>query len=730
MSSANNFYEKKVSFNSKRKGRDQMLPLQEDFDDGNFSAKKVSFNTVQSGGETVRAAERSGRSPVSSFHSSNASEGGRNEPVQSPRSEFDDFGESDTFRDSGTFHESNTSSQFERSDEFDHSSDFTASHQSLVSEGTFAPQRFDEMRSLLLNITPLQLEALVAEIFSNNNSTSGSHLSINSGGNNSRAIPPEWKGIRKKAKRFNFRKDAYLGEMSFDELANFAESISLWAVVDNDRCSSYEEAMDIFAIEFERLVSGHPNENSTVNSVAEEGPGRLEDDLLSYVSANSQDADEGENLRRSLRACSVPELRLVAERLNLDHTVCGNNKMDLIALIESSMPDMLNDSSSDVNSQQRPPPRGYLANSQHSNESNGNAAMYVEESYAQQQQQEHDDRHKRVKFSTDCKQDTSHLIPKREVNQAVWGNYVVNDDPNGEDIESAQPLVLYDNGGGNGRKRRPMKWPEQRRRFITVGVFVSIVVGIALGLGLGLTREQSEGGASSSTSYVSSPWDVNYGIFLEKTEQPSASPSKVPQSKGGNEVVVLDSTSKKSSKPTQKPTFEPAASMSAEPYVSGGMSSNEIMTNSPTEIALAEFIDSEDEDFGTVSTIVPGAENSTDVAATLGDQNSTDSALDAESQNATEVADTEPNANSTEELDTSILTTAPPNTTTTIQPIASSTTTESLYPMLGPFDEAGMRMILHGVTELSSMGQTQWKMLTSAFIEQFYNHGEKGDGKS
>ena len=63
----------------------------------------------------------------------------------------------------------------------------------------------------------------------------------------------------------------------------------------------------------------------------------------------------------------------------------------------------------------------------------------------------------------------------------------------------------------------------------------------------------------------------------------------------------------------------------------------------------------------------------------------------------------------------------------------SSQPTESpsaaLYPLLGPFDESGMRMVLIGITELSSMGRTQWKMLTSAFVEQFYNHGEKGDGK-
>jgi hypothetical protein len=244
-------------------------------------------------------------------------------------------------------------------------------------------------------------------------------------------------------------------------------------------------------------------------------------------------------------------------------------------------------------------------------------------SNAQQQKQQQDDRHKRVKFSTDCKQDTSHLIPKREVNQAVWGNYVVNDvDQNGEDIESAQPLVLYDdgrrgaNGAKGGKKRGAMKWPEQRRRFIVIGVFVSIVVGIALGLGLGLTREQSERDASSSTTYVSSPWSMNYGDLLEKMEQPSVSPSKAPKSKGGDEVVILDSTSKKSSKPqyptpaqtvdnveTSAPTLEPAALTPAEPYVSGGIVSLsiEVVTNSPTEIALTEFIDNEDEDFGTVS---------------------------------------------------------------------------------------------------------------------------------
>ena len=52
---------------------------------------------------------------------------------------------------------------------------------------------------------------------------------------------------------------------------------------------------------------------------------------------------------------------------------------------------------------------------------------------------------------------------------------------------------------------------------------------------------------------------------------------------------------------TNAPTLEPAALTPTEPYVSGGIvsSSVEVMTNSPTEIALAEFNDNEDEYFET-----------------------------------------------------------------------------------------------------------------------------------
>jgi hypothetical protein len=563
------------------------------------------------------------------------------------------------------------------------------------------------MRSLLLNITPLQLEALVHEIFSNNPSA-GSYLSVYSASDNSRTIPPEWKGIRKKSKRFHFRKDAYLGEMSFQELQNFAQSIELWSIADNEQCNDFEDAMDIFAIEFEMLVSGYQRNDASMNSGSHQQK-QVDDDLQSYMSSNS--LEEGENLRRSLRACSVPELRLVAERLNLDHSECGNSKADLIMLIEHSMPDMLNSSGRSGNSRESirsnpppPPPRD-----------GGNAAMYVEESHARQQQQEPDehDRSRRVKFSTDCKQDTSHLIPKREVNTAVWGNYVVD----GNDIESnddSQPLMYDDNGGydPNGepqqnKDKRSLKWPQQRKRFIIVGAFVSVIVGVALGLGLGLTKDLREGGGSQSatTNIMTGPWNIGFGSSFESSDQPSISPSEIPPPK--NVVVVLNSTKKTDApakKPTKGPTSKPSAVQTSAPtaqtslepnhgmddsYDSGGISSIEVLTNSPT--LSSQFVDNDGEDFSVAT----------------------------------------PTANPTISPVMSIVTKEPTGAPISSPPTAPPTITssEQLHPRLGPFDEAGMRMILYGITELSSMGKTQWKMLTSAFVEQFYNHGEKGDGK-
>ena len=72
-------------------------------------------------------------------------------------------------------------------------------------------------------------------------------------------------------------------------------------------------------------------------------------------------------------------------------------------------------------------------------------------------------------FSPDCKENTSHLIPKREINQSLWSNYVVdglNDiEHNGEDSDPLMFDVEYDeNGHPNTKQGR--KWPEQRKRFI------------------------------------------------------------------------------------------------------------------------------------------------------------------------------------------------------------------------------------------------------------------------
>eukprot|EP00804_Cyclotella_cryptica_P019707 CCRYP_016470-RA/>CCRYP_016470-RA protein AED:0.00 eAED:0.00 QI:898/1/1/1/0.66/0.57/7/803/2196 len=757
-SSFNNCFEKKVSFTKGRGGfrRDAtnastaavsshtMVPVQEEFADSatsdgtgtfvdsgtfgdssstSFPSKRVSFHDDTRVTTKIVVRTNSRPEPVTSFHESDELE--RSATIVEDSATFNDSASSSKFNDSvagGQSQDYSTS----------HSQDYSTSHQSIISsESTFVPQRFDEMRSLLLNITPLQLEALVHEIFSGSTSSAGSYLS---GGNNttaSRQIPKEWKGIRKKSKRYKFRINAYLGEMGFHELRNFAESVELWSIVDNDRCESYDDAMDIFAVEFERLVvSGQQSRGggSTTRSVAEGEDAsyysqrNLEDDILSYVSGNSSVADEGENLRRSLRACSVPELRLVAERLNLDHSCCGNSKTDLIVLIESSMPDMSAAGSHDGEANRSPPspmplhPPPYPT--RHSGESNGgNAAMYVEESYEQQQQL--DAGHKRVKFSTDCKEDTSHLIPKREVNEAVWGNYVVDElaeedvGGNRDDLESSQPLVLYDGRGnpeenGDNKKRRRikgnMKWPEQRRRLIVVGLFISVVVGIVLGLVFGLAKDRSQDSLPSSNSYMTGPWSMGYGDPFENSEPPSMSPSEADTS-FDNEVVVLDSPREKSVAPTWKPTQQPIeltpSPYESGPYTSGGVltTSIEILTNSPTKTSEATTSD---------------GVNLTDFF--MGDP----TAKPTTAQTEMGVSTATP-TNATVSIVTEQPTSSPPSA----QPTTS--TTDELYPLLGPFDQTGMRMILNGITELSSMGRTQWKMLTSAFVEQFYNQGEKGD---
>ena len=700
-SSFNNVYEKKVSFNHHHQGA---VPVSQEFDTsptmggggGSHSTKKVSFNREQ---DDVHIVDRRGDEEL--------------------EASLDTFDQDQVAYSNEDINNNDSSSQL--LDQYA-LAEYDESQQSLISTSSanFVPQRFDEMRSLLLNITPLQLEALVHEIFSNT-ASSNSYLSVGNSSNgetSSRSIPPEWKGIRKKSKRFHFRKDAYLGEMDFQELQNFARSIELWSIVENNEgCADFEEAMDIFAIEFEMLVSGYQN-RSGGGSVMDDSAASsqqqrsVEEDIHSYFRSNS--AEEGENLRISLRACSVPELRLVAERLNLDHSVCGKSKGDLILLIERSMADMvLNGSVRSGNSHESfrlnpppPPPRHF--DRLHSGDGD-NAAMYVEESHAQQQQEELEyDRSRRVKFSTDCKQDTSHLIPKRAPNQAVWGNYVVDGPEDIENGQDSQPLMYDDEEDGDlnreSRAKRRVQWPEQRRKFIIVGSFVSVIVGLALGLGLGLTKEQWQNdGSASSSNILTGPWTFGTGNndFWKSSDMPSTSPSEItpPQ----NVVVILNSTKQSnapSKKPTRKPTSipKPTADVTkvpttgpiiSEPYNSGGISSIEIITNSP---ALSGIIDNDGEDFALASS------SSTPTMTPVNAVSPTNAPTDA-----------------------------PISLSPTLQPTAVAT--DPLHPLLGPFDETGMKMVAYGITTLSSMGQTQWKMLTSAFIEQFYNHGDKGGGE-
>ena len=452
MSSSFNVYEKKVSFTeTNRQAKRALDSVQEDFQDSDTFGDNTydETNTYDS----------------SKFHQKKVS---FNEDQYESRI----IGESERFEDSDTklFNDNETSSQFDESYS-GQLQDHDASYRSLASTGSnFVPQKFEEMRYLLLNTTPLQLEALVHEMYSASPS-----LSTNSDSRNSRVVPKEWRNIKKKSKRFRFRKDAYLREMDFQELQNFAQSIELWSIVDNEGCADYEEAMDIFAIEFEMLVSGF-NHAGSVNSISQ-NQRQVEDDIQSYISSNS--IDESETLKQSLRRCSLSELRLVAERLNLDISHCADDKTELILLIESSMPSMLNNSNRSESSMPSmlsnsnrsensirsnpppppPPPRGYSGN---------NAAMYVEESHAQQQEDEQE-KARRVMFSPDCKEDTSHLIPKREINQSLWSNYVVDGlkdiEHNGKD---SHPLMHDDDYDGNGHPNTKggRKWPEQRRRFI------------------------------------------------------------------------------------------------------------------------------------------------------------------------------------------------------------------------------------------------------------------------
>ncbi len=514
----------------------------------------------------------------------------------------------------------------QRSDLYDSNpnmSQRSADNTSQRSREDFVPQRFDEMRTLLSVITPLQLEALMQEIFGNDG-------------------PPGWRFKRRKSKR-GFRKDAYLSEMSLEELQNFARGMDNLGL---DYCTSNEEALDLIAIEFERLVTLHQNKDdqsshaSSVqhqSSVKSNSVAPFEDDQMTLESGRTSRSDEGDNLRRSLRACSFPELRLVAERLRLDHSACVT-KGELICMIENSMPDLVDSSTQGSQSQS-------LLEDYN---------IYSQPTQQQQQSRKGGERRRkvreqgrrRVKFSDDTKEDKSHLVSKQRGNLG-----------DGQDFESA-PLVSTNGDKGSS------KFSVVRKHIWKIVVVLLLLV-LIIGLSAGLTGRKGKvsNDRNEGSPYVLLPQNGHlFSDFYASSRTSAPSPS----------------TSDGDSEPTSHNQGQPS---------SGGV----FVTNRKP-------------------TTQPSVSPTTELGPTY-----------TPTQTQTDTIVPTPMPTGTGPIETQKPSPIPKFSITTPEP-----TPLSPFPLHGPFEETGMRMVVYGISGLTQMGQTQFKMLTAAYVEQFYNEEGRG----
>jgi hypothetical protein len=490
---------------------------------------------------------------------------------------------------------------------------------------------------LLSAITPLQLEALMQEIFG----TDG---------------PPGWRFIVNKGKS-GFRKDAYLSEMSLEELRNFARGMDNLGL---DYCVSNKEALELIAIEFERLVTLHQNKddedkNRSVNEIDE--------DHIAFDSGRKRISDEGDNLRMSLRACSLPELRLVAERLQLDHSSCAT-KEELVSLIENSMPDLVDDVSSQY-SQSPIPLEDFNYYSQPSHQiQNGR------------------ERSRKVRFSNGSQKSVKSLASTGRKNK--YHSY---------DIETAS--LVMKNGG-----RDSSRFSFMYEHIWKVVALLLLLLGLIIGLSVGLTSGkggEDKGGASDVSMPQNDPF-FGLGDFYgsSRISMPSLSPSQSsydesrptshaqgqPSSPNSGVVVINKG----------EPTMKPSVSLSpAKKFFEG-------VSTMPTQADTAQL-----------NTPLPSA---IDIAkTTLVPTGSSPIAGHPSALVQFSIITAKPTSLS------------PDETSDTETP---GMTDESPYPLLGPFEETGMKMLVYGISELSQMGKTQLKMLTAAYVEQFYNEEGKG----
>jgi len=650
-------------------------------------------------------------------------------------------------------------------------------HNQLVptDANTFIPQKFNEMRTLLSAITPLQLEALMYEIFNIPTTTNNTILNTLP-----THFPKGWSSTIQKSKSRKFRKDAYLSEMSFNEIKRYCIDKN---IVGMEETSSLDEALDLISVEFERLVFVYqngitPNEDdnhdasqsgTSMNKDREETTAiqpyntggqdeiNMDESLQTSIMSNSQTslADESANLRQSLRVCSLAELRLIADRLQLDYSTVGNDKVALISMIENSMPEVmsLDDGWCSFSQQQQ----------QQQQQQDG---RHYDNPNEEGEDNDHDEsqqnrRRRSVQFSNDCKQDTSHLIPKRDKGGS-WQSFVVgsdgarrhtntdddnvqyadeegigyNVDEESEDVSSLSTLFRSYRKRGSSRlgSRRGrssqrmiriydpllqsmpnMPWKGNERKCLGFIIVLIIVISVSVSL----TKDDS---TSDESNWIM-PEGFNFDVGDSNDEvplvsiQPSMFPSKVKED--GIEGYPSHNTGGGSSSSSSSSTSESSWSW--------------FETSSSS--VLGDKEDDEQEEFeGAVFIALPTLRPTSD--GSLEELPSLMPSLDIPEQDTSSsptLASVDTGSISSNSPTLGSITSTPmrTNSPTAQSNEATETSPEPTnpeYELLGPYDETNMQMVLYGISELGRMGQTQFNMLTAAYVEQFFNReGQQGE---
>ena len=611
--------------------------------------------------------------------------------------------------------------------------------------------QFGEMRSLLMAITPMQLEELMIQLFGDGDDSSN-HNSFLSG--------QGWKHTLKKSRTLKFCEDTCLAKMGLPEIKRYASDKDISGI---EECTSIDEAIDLITLEFERLVSSNVGLRRITDAGMDDDSrsdgfrrkshddniinldGSMQESIVSDTASNdssnnssnySELVEGRRTLQRSLQACTLPELRLIVERLNLHHLKYdANNKSELIMTIENSMLPGINLSlpsgetsrslessqfSNQSSLQRRPLPVNkqgggdrssmveyssgdsqgvtdddYYSNNDQSDEFSGDDSY--DNSYPDQDSDQEQLYHRKVKFATGVKEDKSHLAPKRE-KSGSWRSFVIFRDDAATVDGGKRALVLRDGvdddmNEKSGKRRRYIRFGPPMPTALKslggstsalfkccTGISLLLIIALVVGLSVGLTKKDRSESDDLSNSFTTDSGDPVFQSLL-RTEIPSARPT----AGGSTSLPVLGGAS-----------GSPSLSLIA------GATSVVASFTFPTRLP--------DEFFSTSPSTL-----STSPTGQIASSPNTIAPVDA-------IIRTNGPASETPATDPTRTNGPTHAAVTTTHP-----TSPEIYPLIGPVDESGMRMILYGVSSFTHPGRTQYTMLTAAYIEKFFNTDKKGD---